>query len=97
MLLNASVAAVASLPTTDPGPVAQPLTGGDPRPAPAAPSPPQGRALIACLEQLAQRELAQLATRSVPGPAALPHALDPAHASLAWDLGLTGDALDATR
>lgn len=97
MLLNTSVPAVASLPPLDPEPLAHTVVASATPPAPAAPiAPPQGRALIACLEQLAQQELAELATRPMPVPAP-PHAIDPAHASLAWDLGLTGDALDAAR
>jgi hypothetical protein len=98
MLLNTSLPAAASLPPLDPEPLAQTVMASATPTAPAAPlAPPQGRALIARLEQLAQLELAQLASRPTPVPAALPHAIDPAHASLAWDLGLTGDALDAAR
>ncbi|MDY0981221.1 hypothetical protein [Stenotrophomonas sp. CFBP8994] len=66
---------------------ASPDAAGDvipPAPPPAAPK--SGRALLAALEQQAQRELAgMLAT----APAAAP--LDPALAGLAWDLGLSGD------
>ncbi|WP_141236286.1 hypothetical protein [Stenotrophomonas rhizophila] len=55
-------------------------------PAPPPAAPKSGRALLAALEQQAQRELAgMLAT----APAAAP--LDPALAGLAWDLGLSGD------
>ncbi|WP_411850957.1 hypothetical protein ACLB90_19285 [Stenotrophomonas sp. LGBM10] len=96
MLLNTSVPAVASVPAADPEPVTQTVMASDAPPA-APTAPPHGRALIACLEQLAQQELARLATRPMPLPSALPHPVDPAHASLAWDLGLTGDALDAAR
>lgn len=61
----------------------------------ATAAPLQGRALIARLEQLAQQELAQLAKRPSPAIAALPAAIDPALAGLAWDMGLSGDDLDA--
>jgi len=55
-------------------------------PAPPPAASKSGRALLAALEQQAQRELAgMLAT----APAAAP--LDPALAGLAWDLGLSGD------
>ncbi|MBT2767440.1 hypothetical protein J7J08_07290 [Stenotrophomonas sp. ISL-67] len=59
------------------------------RPAPVPVPPKSGRALLAVLEQQAQRELAgMLAT----APAAAP--LEPALAGLAWDLGLSGDEVD---
>ena len=57
--------------------------------------PLQGRALLAQLEALAQSELVQLAAEHTPISAALPHGLDPALAGLAWDLGLSGEALEA--
>jgi|GEM_PF-403535 len=66
-----------------------------PAPAAAPLGPLQGRSLIAQMEQLAQQELAQLAKHSSPAIAALPSAVDPALAGLAWDLGLSGDDLDA--
>jgi hypothetical protein len=61
------------------------------RPAHAPPAPPTGHALLPVLEQLAQRELAALvgAQASLPSP---PQP-DPAFTGLAWDLGLTGDAV----
>lgn len=57
---------------------------------PAAPLPPNGLALLPVLEQLAQHELARLIA-SQPAPATI----DASLAGLAWDLGLTGDDLDA--
>lgn len=71
-------------------------TGGAPdavvdvvRPAPVSVVPKSGRALLAVLEQQAQRELAEMmATAPAPAP------LDPALAGLAWDLGLGGDRVD---
>ncbi len=56
--------------------------------------PLQNRALLAQLEALAQCELAQLVAEREDTGAALPQALDPALAGLAWDLGLSGDALE---
>lgn len=58
-------------------------------PAAVPVAPKSGRALLAVLEQQAQRELAALA-------AALrePPARDAAWMGLAWDLGLTGDMVD---
>jgi len=61
-----------------------------PRPAPTP--PPNGRALLPVLEQLAQQELARLVAEQ-PAPSPTP-ACDPAYAGLAWDLGLSGDELD---
>ncbi len=59
------------------------------RPAPTP--PPNGRALLPVLEQLAQQELARLiATQPAPSPTTA----DPAYAGLAWDLGLSGDDFD---
>lgn len=59
---------------------------------PAPTPPPNGRALLPVLEQLAQQELARLvATQPAPSPS--PTA-DPAYAGLAWDLGLSGDEFD---
>ena len=59
------------------------------RPAPVPVAPKSGRALLAVLEQQAQRELAGLmATAPAPAP------LDPALAGLAWDLGLSGDRIE---
>jgi hypothetical protein len=63
---------------------------GDAVRAPAAPlTPPRGRALLVALEQLAQRELAEMMANA---PTAAP--LDPTLAGLAWDLGLSGDMVD---
>jgi hypothetical protein len=60
---------------------------GDVMPPALAPVVPKsGRALLAALEQQAQRELAGMMATA---PAATP--LDPALAGLAWDLGLSGD------
>ncbi|WP_448133617.1 hypothetical protein [Stenotrophomonas rhizophila] len=57
------------------------------------PEPLRGRALLAQLEQLAQRELAQLAAQGgLPGSSGAA-AVDPALIGLAWDLGLSGDAV----
>lgn len=58
----------------------------------AVAGPLRGRALIGRLEQLAQAELAQLADRNGMADRALPAAVDPALAGLAWDLGLSGEA-----
>lgn len=55
-------------------------------PAPPPAATKSGRALLAALEQQAQRELAGMMATA---PAAPP--LDPALAGLAWDLGLSGD------
>lgn len=68
-----------------------------PPPSPARmPEPLRGRALLAQLEQVAQRELATLAAQGglagSPGSAAM----DPALIGLAWDLGLSGDAVVTT-
>lgn len=60
-------------------------------PAPAPVAPKSGRALLAVLEQQAQWELAGMMATA---PTAAP--LDPALAGLAWDLGLSGTALDAS-
>jgi hypothetical protein len=57
-------------------------------PAPPPAAPKSGRALLAALEQQAQRELAGMLETA---PAAAP--LDPALAGLAWDLGLSGDTV----
>ncbi len=68
-----------------------------PPPSPARmPEPLRGRALLAQLEQVAQRELATLAAQG--GLAASPGspAMDPALIGLAWDLGLSGDAVVTT-
>ena len=85
MLLNAPNAAlIASTGTELPVDAARmPVT-----PAP----PPNGRALLPVLEQLAQQELARLMAAQ-PAPSPSPTA-DPAYAGLAWDLGLSGDELD---
>ncbi|HAU79816.1 MAG TPA: hypothetical protein DCW96_03970 [Stenotrophomonas sp.] len=96
LMLNASLLSVASVVPAElepavPGSDAVTLAAA---PAPAA-APLQGRALIARLEQLAQQELAQLAKRPSPAITALPPAIDPALAGLAWDLGLSGDDLGA--
>ncbi len=61
----------------------------------ACAAPLQGRALLAQLEALAQSELVQLAAERAPISTSLPHGLDPALAGLAWDLGLSGAALEA--
>ncbi|MCF7750686.1 hypothetical protein KQ945_08010 [Bacillus subtilis subsp. subtilis] len=53
--------------------------------------PLRGRALLARLEQLAQRELAQLPPQT--DDAAAPTS---ALLGLAWDLGLSGDAVATT-
>lgn len=60
------------------------------RPAPTP--PPNGRALLPVLEQLAQQELARLVAVQ-PAPTPTP-TCDPAYAGLAWDLGLSGDEFD---
>jgi|GEM_PF-780475 len=61
---------------------------------PAAPSrtsgPLRGRALLAQLEQLAQWELARLAAGD---GLSLYATADPALLGMAWDLGMSGDAL----
>ena len=57
------------------------------------PEPLRGRALLAQLEQLAQRELAQLAARGGLSGSLGATAMDPALIGLAWDLGLSGDAV----
>lgn len=98
-MLNASMLSVASVVPAElepavPGSDAVTLAAAPAAPAAAA-APLQGRALIARLEQLAQQELAQLAKRPSPALAALPPAIDPALAGLAWDLGLSGDDLGA--
>jgi len=98
-MLNASVLSVASVIPAELEPVVQSSDGVVPVAPPAAlaaPAPPlQGRALIERLEQLARQELAQLARHPSHAVAALPAAIDPAIAGLAWDLGLSGDDLDA--
>lgn len=95
-MLNASVLSVASVVPAELAPAVQ---SGDPVAAPAAAAAPvaplQGRALIARLEQLALQELAQLAKRPSAAIAILPSPVEPALAGLAWDLGLSGDDLDA--
>jgi len=58
-------------------------------PAPLPAAPKSGRALLAVLEQQAQRELAGM---MMTAPAAAP--LDSELAGLAWDLGLSGDMVD---
>lgn len=91
-MLNASLLSVASVVPAELEPA---VPGSDAVTLAAAAAPLQGRALIARLEQLAQQELAQLARRPSPAIAALPPAIDPALAGLAWDLGLSGDDLGA--
>jgi len=85
MLLNATPSQV--IPA---GTGASPDAAGDiAHPAPVPVAPKSGRALLAVLEQQAQRELAGLmATAPAPAP------LDPALAGLAWDLGLSGDRIE---
>ncbi len=85
MLLNAPNAAlIASTVTEHPVDAAR---------LPVAPTPPpNGRALLPVLEQLAQHELARLVAAQ-PAPSPSPTA-DPAYAGLAWDLGLSGDEFD---
>lgn len=63
-----------------------------PSPAPT-PEPLRGRALLAQLEQVAQRELAQLAAQGGLSGSSGASAMDPALIGLAWDLGLSGDAV----
>lgn len=87
MLLNALPGGSAPAAT----PESPPLDGGRAHSPVAAPL--RGRALLAQLEALAQRELAQLATQGERAHTALPRSPDPALAGLAWDLGLSGDAL----
>lgn len=98
-MLNASVLSVASVVPAELEPVVQSSDGVVPVALPAtlaaSITPLQGRALIERLEQLAQQELAQLARHPSHAVAALPSAIDPAIAGLAWDLGLSGDDLDA--
>jgi hypothetical protein len=68
---------------------ALPDAAGDVMPPALAPAVPKsGRALLAALEQQAQRELAGMMATA---PAAAP--LDPALAGLAWDLGLSGERI----
>ena len=63
-------------------------------PSPAhTPEPLRGRALLTQLEQLAQRELAQLAAQGGLAGSSGAAAVDPALIGLAWDLGLSGDAV----
>ncbi|WWW34231.1 hypothetical protein V8017_14190 [Stenotrophomonas rhizophila] len=57
------------------------------------PEPLRGRALLAQLEQAAQRELAQLAAQGGLSGSLGATAMDPALIGLAWDLGLSGDAV----
>lgn len=95
-MLNASVLSVASAVPAELEPAVPGSDAVTPAATPAtATAPLQGRALIARLEQLAQQELAQLAKRPSPAIAALPAAIDPALAGLAWDMGLSGDDLGA--
>lgn len=98
-MLNASVLSVASVVPAELDPAVQSSDGAVPVALPDAPAVPatplQGRALIERLEQLAQKELAQLARHPSHAVATLPSAIDPAIAGLAWDLGLSGDDLDA--
>lgn len=98
-MLNASVLSVASLVPAELDPAVQSSDGAVPVALPDAPAVPvtplQGRDLIERLEQLARQELAQLARHPSHAVAALPSAIDPAIAGLAWDLGLSGDDLDA--
>lgn len=88
MLLNALPACFSSVAATEPAA----SEGACARTDTAAPL--QNRALLAQLEALAQCELAHLVAEREDTCAALPHALDPALAGLAWDLGLSGDALE---
>lgn len=98
-MLNASVLSVASVVSAELEPVVQSSDGvvpvALPAPLPVQATPLLGRALIERLEQLARQELAQLARHPSHAAAALPAAIDPAIAGLAWDLGLSGDDLDA--
>ena len=98
-MLNASVLSVASVVPAELEPAVQSSDGVVPVAPPAALAAPttplQGRALIERLEQLARQELAQLARHPSHAVATLPSAIDPAIAGLAWDLGLSGDDLDA--
>lgn len=98
-MLNASVLSVASVVPAELEPAVQSSDGvvpvALPAPLPVPATPLQGRALIERLEQLARQELAQLARHPSHAVAALPAAIDPAIAGLAWDLGLSGDDLDA--
>lgn len=86
MLLNAPTAALTSSTVTE-------LPADASRPAPSLALPPNGRALLPVLEQLAQQELARLIAAQ-PAPSPSP-AADPAYAGLAWDLGLSGDEFDS--
>ncbi len=82
MLLNAPNAALTTSTVTD-------LQVDAARPPLILAPPPNGRALLPVLEQLAQLELARLIAAQPalpPSPSA-----DPAYAGLAWDLGLSGD------
>lgn len=88
MLLNTFTAAAPS-PATVTDPVLP--DGVDVPAATASPAPPlQGRALLAQLEALAQRELVQLYADGGIRIDALPGAMDPTLVGLAWDLGLCG-------
>lgn len=73
---------------------AGPATDGTAEDARAAATvtPPTGRALLAALEQQAQRELAEMAATT----AAADPRPDPAFAALAWDLGLSGEEVEST-
>lgn len=100
MLLNSPPAYLTPASGTALEPLAAPfVAAAAPLPAaavaPALPAEPlRGRALLARLEALAQAELAQLAAGKGLVPARVEAAgMDAALASLAWDLGLSGDAL----
>ena len=86
MLLNAPNAALIASTLTE-----LPVDPARPSVTPAV--PPNGRALLPVLEQLAQQELARLIAAQ-PAPSPSP-AADPAYAGLAWDLGLSGDEFDS--
>ncbi|MEG2805859.1 hypothetical protein [Stenotrophomonas sp.] len=95
-MLNASMLSVTSPAPAELEPAVQGGDGALPAAAPrTAATPLRGRALIERLEQLARHELAALARQPSAAAIALPPVVDPELASLAWDLGLSGDDLDA--
>lgn len=97
MLFNTSTGVMSPSPASAPEATATQADSGVGPVADALPvtGPLRGRALIARLEQLAQRELAQLAAQSGLSDPTLPMAMDPAAAGLAWDLGMSGEAVAA--
>lgn len=97
MLFNTSPGVVSPSPASPPEATATQVDSGVVPVSVALPvaEPLRGRALIARLEQLAQLELGQLTAQSGLGDSTLPVSMDPALAGLAWDLGLSGEAVAA--